>query len=194
MTWQLWTTCSSSSISSTDLSATSPRKLYWRSYWCDHCDNNMRSWRHCWITLTPRISAPLHHIFPAKAENLTANLATIHRDTCQHRSQTLKVSLVFVLQNCQFNPHQLLQSPADRSGSFDTDLFLWPDHTVYYMFEVHLHCTFVILCWVQNCYKIDEANIYVYSRTQWVRRTKTQLRRWWRRLRTILAYVSGWWS
>ena len=139
MTWQLWTTCSSSSISSTDLSATSPRKLYWRSYWCDHCDNNMRSSGHCWITLTPRISAPLHHIFPAKAENLTANLATIHRDTCQHRSQTLKVSLVFVLQNCQFNPHQLLQSPADRSGSFDTDLFLWPDHTVFYMFEVYLH-------------------------------------------------------
>lgn len=28
----------------------------------------------------------------------------------------------------------LLQSP-DRSGSFDTDLFVWPDHTVYYMFE-----------------------------------------------------------
>ena len=32
------------------------------------------------------------------------------------------------------NPIQL-QSP-DRSGSFDTDLFVWPDHTVYYMFEV----------------------------------------------------------
>ena len=48
MIWQPWTTCSSSSISSTDLNATLPRKLYWRSYWCEHCDK-MRSWQCCWI-------------------------------------------------------------------------------------------------------------------------------------------------
>lgn len=30
---------------------------------------------------------------------------------------------------------ELLQQSSERSGSMDTDLFLWPDHTVYYMFQ-----------------------------------------------------------
>lgn len=38
---------------------------------------------------------------------------------------------------CDYSRRGVLEQllASDRSGSFDTDLFLWPDHTVSYMFE-----------------------------------------------------------
>ena len=87
------------------------------------------------------------------------------------------------------NPHHQLESPADRSGSFDTDLFVWPDHTVYYRFEVRQFCSDLIQKWRMKM--APTLSMTTCWRTQWVMRTKMRLRKWWRGLRTILAYASG---
>ena len=77
MIWQPWTTCSSSSISSTDLSATLPRKLYWRSFWWEHCDK-MRSWQCRWII--PLLARIRNFSFPPSSKNQANALSTYRVD------------------------------------------------------------------------------------------------------------------